>query len=111
MEQMNDFFEELDRPLSRIQGKWTYVFYLAVAPAYWRAGISRSMLGRMEALLREKRCEYRASDAPNLKSEGAFRKQGYVELNRRPYATPGKRGSAPLAEIPGACTLFAKKLA
>lgn len=111
MEQMNDFFEELDRPLSRIQGKWTYVFYLAVAPAYWRAGISLSMLGRMETLLRDKHYDYLVSEATNPKSEGAFRKQGYVELNRLPYATPGKKGSTPFADIPGACTLFVKKLA
>ena len=105
MEQMNDFFEELDRPLARIPGKWTYVFYLAVAPTYWRAGISMRMLQRMEAMLREKRYEYLVSEATNPKSEGAFRKQGYVEINRLAYA------AAPsFADLPGDCTLFLKKL-
>ncbi len=105
MEQMNDFFEELDRPLARIPGKWTYVFYLAVAPTYWRAGISMSMLRRMETLLRDKRYEYLVSEATNAKSEGAFRKQGYVEINRLAYA------AAPsFAGLPGDCTLFLKKL-
>jgi GNAT superfamily N-acetyltransferase len=110
MEQMNDFFEELDQPLSRIQGKWTYVFYLAVAPSYWRAGISMSMLRHMETLLREKRYEYLVSETTNPKSEGAFRKQGYTEINRLPYTTPDKHGATPFADIPGACTLFVKKL-
>ncbi len=107
MEQMNDFFEELDKPLARIPGKWTYVFYLAVAPAYWRAGVSMAMLQRLEAMLREKRYEYLVSEATNPKSEGAFRKQGYTELNRLAYADrPG-----PFCALPGACTLFVKKLA
>lgn len=107
MEQMNNFFEELDKPLARISGKWTYVFYLAVAPNYWRAGISMTMLQRMESLLREKRYEFLVSETTNPRSEGAFRKQGYTELNRRTYAdTPG-----PFAALPGACTLFIKKLA
>jgi GNAT superfamily N-acetyltransferase len=111
MAQMNDFFEELDKPLTRIQGKWTYVFYLAVAPSHWRAGISLSMLRHMEALLRDKRYEDLVSETTNPKSEGAFRKQGYTEINRLPYATPDKHGAAPFADIPGACTLFVKKLA
>lgn len=111
MEQMNDFFEELDKPLSRIQGKWTYVFYLAVAPPYWRSGISMSMLNHMEALLRDKSYDYLVSETTNPKSEGAFRKQGYTELNRLPYTTPGKDGDTPFSDIPGACTLFVKKLA
>ena len=110
MEQMNDFFEELDKPLARLPGKWTYVFYLAVARPYWRAGISLAMLARLESLLRAKRYDYLVSEATNPKSEGAFRKQGYVELNRRPYAAPGKSGAAPFAAIPGDCTLFVKKL-
>ena len=106
MEQMNDFFEELDKPLSRIPGKWTYVFYLAVAPTYWRAGISMAMLRRMENLLRDKRYEYLVSETTNPRSEGAFRKQGYVEINRLAYAD----GPATFAALPGACTLFVKKL-
>ena len=110
MEQMNDFFEELDKPLSRIPGKWTYVFYLAVAQPYWRAGISMAMLQRMESLLREKRYDFLVSEATNPKSAGAFRKQGYTEINRLPYATPDRRGATPFAEIPGECALFIKKL-
>ncbi|HOU21617.1 MAG: GNAT family N-acetyltransferase [Kiritimatiellae bacterium] len=107
MEQMNDFFEELDKPLARIPGKWTYVFYLAVAPTYWRAGISMSMLEHMESLLRDKHYEYLVSETTNPKSEGAFRKQGYTEINRRNFAdNPG-----PFSALPGACTLFVKKLA
>ncbi len=106
MAQMNDFFEELDKPLSCISGKWTYVFYLAVAPTYWRAGISMAMLERMESLLRDKKYEYLVSETTNPRSEGAFRKQGYVELNRLAYAD----GPATFAALPGACTLFVKKL-
>ena len=105
MEQMNDFFEELDQPLARIPGKWTYVFYIAVAPTYWRAGISMRLLQRMEVLLREKRYEYLVSEATNPKSEGAFRKQGYVEINRLAYAAAPR-----FADLPGDCTLFLKKL-
>ena len=110
MEQMNDFFEELDKPLACIPGKWTYVFYLAVAQPYWRAGISIAMLRRMETLLRGMHYDYLVSETTNPKSEGAFRKQGYVEINRRPYATPGRNGPTPFATLPGACTLFLKKL-
>lgn len=110
MEQMNDFFEELDKPLSRISGKWTYVFYLAVAQPYWRSGISMAMLQHMEILLHEKHYEYLVSETTNPKSEGAFRKQGYTEINRLPYTTPDKKGTTPFAEIPGACALFVKKL-
>ena len=107
MDQMNTFFEELDKPLACIPGKWTYVFYLAVAPDYWRAGISLSMLHRLENLLREKRYEYLVSEATNPRSAGAFRKQGYTEINRLAYAN----GPALFAALPGACSLFVKKLA
>ena len=110
MEQMNEFFEELDQPLACIPGKWTYVFYLAVAQPYWRSGISIAMLRHLEPLLREKHYDYLVSETTNAKSEGAFRKQGYVEINRLPYATPGRNGPTPFAALPGACTLFLKKL-
>ena len=107
MEQMHDFFEELDKPLACISGRWTYVFYLGVAPEYWRAGISLAMLRRLEGLLREKHYEYLVSEATNPRSAGAFRKQGYEEINRLAYAD----GPALFAGLPGACSLFIKKLA
>lgn len=104
--QMDDFFEELSRPLAGLPGKGTNVFYLAVARPYWRAGISMALLRRLESLLRDKQYEYLVSEATNIKSAGAFRKQGYIEMNRLAYAT------RPLfAGLPGDCTLFMKRLA
>ena len=42
--------------------------------------------GQIPCFLRDKRYEYLVSEATNPKSEGAFRKQGYVEINRLAYA-------------------------
>lgn len=111
MEEMNDFFEELDKPLSLLRGKWTYVFYLAVAPTHWRAGISLRMLDRLEHLLHDKRYEYLVSETTNPKSEGAFRKRGYTLLNQLTYAKHLYKGDYPFARIPGECSLFLKKIA
>lgn len=107
MEQMHDFFEKLDQPLACMAGRWTYVFYLAVNPAYWRAGISLAMLRHLEGLLRARRYDFLVSEATNPRSAGAFRKQGYEEINRLAYAD----GPALFAGLPGACSLFLKKLA
>jgi len=107
MDQIDDFFERLDQPLALIEGQLTFVFYLAVAPDYWRAGISIAMLTRLEEILRDKNYEYIATEATNPKSAGAFRKQGYTEIYRLAYASY----AGPFAALPGDCTLLLKKLA
>ena len=65
------------------------------------------MLTRLEEILRDKNYEYIATEATNPKSAGAFRKQGYTEINRLAYAS----GAGPFAALPGDCTLLLKKLA
>jgi hypothetical protein len=102
MEQMNEFFEELDKPLARIPGKWTYVFYLAWRDLLARGHLHADAAAHGNAPAR-KALRYLVSEATNPKSKArsASRLRG--------DQSPGLRRRARFADLPGDCTLFLKK--